>query len=365
MPTRRRALQQIGLATGAAALAPWSYCQARPQSSQGKLGVALVGLGYYSTDLLAPALQQTEHCYLAGIVTGTPSKVPAWQRRYGIPDENVYDYDNFDRIADNPAIDVVYVVLPNSMHAEYTIRAARAGKHVWCEKPMALDTAECQAMIDACAQHRVSLALGYRMQHEPNTQQLMAFATGKPYGLTQLVTAAAGFKGNFQGDPRPWRTRRAMGGGAMYDMGVYSLQAARYTIGEEPLWVNAQHQVLRPEIFDEVDETTLFQLTFPRGAVAQCTTSFGINVNYLHVTYADGWARLDPFSSYRDVGGEASEGRLLTPWTGNQQARQMDDDALALKQGRATRVPGEEGLRDIRVLEAVYQSAREGRPVKV
>ncbi len=132
-----------------------------------KLGVALVGLGYYSTDLLAPALQLTEKCYLAGIVTGTPSKAEQWKKRYNIPDKNIYSYDTFDTIANNPDIDVIYVVLPPSMHAEYSIRAAKAGKYVWCEKPMAVTSPECQRMIDACNQNKVKLSIGYRMHHEP------------------------------------------------------------------------------------------------------------------------------------------------------------------------------------------------------
>ena len=118
--------------------------------SNKKLGVALVGLGTYAAGQLAPALQQTVHCYLAGIVTGTPSKAAAWKEKYNIPDKNIYSYDNFDTIKDNPDIDIVYVVLPNSMHAAYTIRAAQAGKHVICEKPMALTVADCDAMIAAC-----------------------------------------------------------------------------------------------------------------------------------------------------------------------------------------------------------------------
>jgi glucose-fructose oxidoreductase len=101
------------------------------------LGVALVGLGYYSTDLLAPALQETMHCHLAGIVTGSPEKIPVWQQKYGIADANVYNYDNMDRIANNDAIDIIYIVPPTGLHTEYSIKAANIGKHVWCEKPMA------------------------------------------------------------------------------------------------------------------------------------------------------------------------------------------------------------------------------------
>ena len=132
--------------------------------TKGKLGIALVGLGYYSTDLLAPGLQKTENCYLAGIVTGTPEKEKIWSDKYGIPRKNIYNYGNFDDIAGNRDIDVVYVVLPNNMHREFTIRAARAGKHVICEKPMALNADECHEMISACKEAGVTLSIGYRLR---------------------------------------------------------------------------------------------------------------------------------------------------------------------------------------------------------
>lgn len=143
MEKKRRAfLKQAGLIAASTAFAPNSLWSAtRPQKE--KLGIALVGFGYYSTDLLAPALQLTQNCELRGIVTGSPEKISVWQEKYGITDKNVYNYDNFDDIANNSDIDVVYVVLPTSMHAEYTIRAAKAGKHVWCEKPMAPSVADC------------------------------------------------------------------------------------------------------------------------------------------------------------------------------------------------------------------------------
>ena len=201
-----------------------------------KLGVALVGLGYYSTDLLAPALQLTEHCSLTGIVTGSPDKAKRWQQQYNIPEKNIYDYKSFDAIANNPAIDVIYIVLPPSMHAEYVIKAANAGKHVWCEKPMAVTAAECKSMIDACNKNKVKLSIGYRMQHEPNTQRIIQFRKDKTYGDIVKVSAAAGY---FDSRTDHWKQKKAMGGGSMYDMGVYPLNATRYVTGEEPIAVTA------------------------------------------------------------------------------------------------------------------------------
>src|SRR5687767_8448331 len=157
--TRRDVIKTLALTSGSILLSPKILRSANLYDKE-RLGIALVGLGYYSTDLLAPALQQTKHCYLAGIVTGTPAKAKAWKKQYGIADKNIYNYSNFDSIANNPDIDVVYVVLPPSMHYEYVIRTAKAGKHVWCEKPMALTEKECREMIEACNKNKKTLAIG-------------------------------------------------------------------------------------------------------------------------------------------------------------------------------------------------------------
>lgn len=328
-----------------------------------KLGVALVGLGYYSTDLLAPALQLTEHCYLAGIVTGSPEKAKAWQQKYNIPEKNYYDYSRFDEIANNPAIDVVYVVLPPSMHKEYAIRAANAGKHVWCEKPMALTTDECQAMIDACNKNKVRLSIGYRLHHEPNTQRITAMATSKPYGNIKKLSAVAGYV-----DDRTdhWKQKKAMGGGCMYDMGVYPLNCARYVTGEEPVAVTAKQSTTRPEIYKEVDETMSFTLEFPGGAIAQCESSFGKGMNALRVDCEKGWYTLEPFSDYNGQKGITSDGKKFSAVIPNQQARQMDDDALAIKNNsKIFLAPGEEGLKDIKVVQAIYESVHKGERIAI
>lgn len=309
------------------------------QPAKEKLGIALVGLGYYSTDVLAPAFQYTKKCYLAGIVTGTPAKAEQWKKKYNLPEKNIYNYENFDKIADNPEIDVVYVVLPPSMHREFVIRAAKAGKHVFCEKPMAPTVADCEAMIKACQDNKVKLAIGYRCQHDPNTQAYMKLGREKILGKVQMISCAAGY---FDGRKSHWKQQKAMGGGAMYDMGVYALQGARLVTGEEPIAVTAQHFTTRPEIYKEVDETTLFQLHFPSGAVASCQTSFGINMNYLQVNCEKGWIKLEPFSAYSGNKGSSSQGVINFPIE-NQQAKQMDEDAEAIMQGKPLLVRARKG----------------------
>lgn len=365
MFNRRKFIRQAAIGTAAIAVGATAFPNIILKKKKAQVGVALMGLGYYSTDLLAPALQLTKHCKLTGIVTGTPEKAARWQRQHGIPEKNIYDYENFDRIADNPDIDVVYVVLPPFLHKEFTIRAANAGKHVWCEKPMAMTEAECQAMIDACRKNKVQLTIGYRMQHEPNTQEIIRYGREKTFGAVRFVTASAGFRGGWRHWSDHWKMEREKGGGAMYDMGVYSLNAARYTIGEEPIAVLAQEKTSRPELFQKADETTLFQLEFPGGALANCMTTFGLNINSLEVTAENGWYRLQPFQAYSGVRGMNSRGQELNHFIENEQAKQMDDDALAILNNTAPLVPGEEGLLDIRVVEAIQKSAREGRRVVI
>ena len=321
---------------------------------QKKLGVALVGLGYYSTQLLAPALEHTKYCKLAGIVTGSPWKIPVWQERYGIKDKNVYNYETMHELADNPEIDVVYIVLPPSMHSEYSIIGANAGKHVWCEKPMAMTVAECQAAIDACNKNNVKLSIGYRMQHEPNTQRIIEFGRDKTYGNVKTLTAEAGY---YESRTNHWKQKKEMGGGAMYDMGVYPLNAARYVTGEEPILVIARHENARTNVYKDTDETTFFSLKFPSGAIANCETSFAHNMNRLDVTCDKGSYGLSPFQSYKGIKGRTSDGLVLHETIPNQQAKQMDDDALAILNDTPVLVPGEEGLNDIRVVEAIFESA--------
>ena len=361
MTSRRKFISHALSGMAAMAVSPYAFGNLRQQQKQ-RLGVALVGLGYYSTDLLAPALQLTQHCYLAGIVTGTPSKAEKWKQQYNIPDKNIYNYQSFNSIANNPDIDVIYIVLPPSMHAEYAVRAAGIGKHVWCEKPMAVTEAECKRMIDACNKNKVKLSIGYRVQHEPNTKQIIQFRKDLPYGKVLKVEAAAGYF-----DPRTdhWKQKKSMGGGSMYDMGVYPLNAARYSTGLEPVAVTAHKSTTRPEIYKEVDETMAFELEFPGGITAKCETSFGKGMNDLLVTCEKGWYKLSPFQAYNGVRGTTSDGKNLNATIPNQQARQMDDDALAIINKTPVMVPGEEGLKDIRVVEAIYRSVAENRKVKI
>lgn len=358
---RRKFLTSLSLAAPATLFTGHALLGATSPKKE-KLGVALVGLGYYSTDLLAPALQLTEKCYLAGIVTGTPAKAATWKAKYRIPDKNIYNYENFDRIADNPDIDIVYVVLPPSMHREFVVRAANAGKHVFCEKPMAPTVEDCEAMISACQKNKVKLAIGYRCQHDPNIQAYIKVSREGKFGKVKMINSAAGY---FDARTDHWKQKKALGGGAMGDMGVYALQGARLAAGEEPVSVLAQASTTRPEIYKEVEETMMFLLEFPGGARASCQTSFGINMNYLQVNYEKGWLKMEPQSGYNGNTGSMSDGTVINFPIKSQQARQLDEDCLAILSNTSLMAPGEEGLRDIRVVEAIYKSVASGKSVRI
>lgn len=331
--------------------------------SQKRLGVAVVGLGSYGGGIISPALQLTQHCYLAGIVTGSPEKIPVWQEKYKIPDGNVYNYETMHQMADNPDIDVVYITLPTGLHKQYSVIGAEAGKHVWCEKPMAMNAAECEEIIAACKKNKVKLSIGYRMQHEPNTQRIIQMAKTKPYGQIEKITSGAGYRST--ADSYHWRADPKLGGGAMYDMGVYPLNAVRYTAGEEPISVTAREEPAVNPLYKDVDETMHFALEFPSGCVAECTTSYAKSMNFLHAQCEKGWYELRPFQSYHGVQGKTSDGTLLNAPIDNQQAKQMDDDALAILNDSPLLVPGEEGLKDIRIVEAIFKAAKENKSIRL
>jgi predicted dehydrogenase len=326
------------------------------------LGIALVGLGGYSKHQLAPALQQTKFCKLTGIVTGTPAKAAEWKGKYNIADKNVYDYKTYDQLIDNKDIDIVYVVLPNAMHAEYTIRALQAGKHVICEKPMAVSVAECQQMIDAAKKAKRQLAIGYRLHSTPHHQQVMQWAKEKPFGNIKIVETSDGFR---IGDPNQWRLKKALaGGGSMMDIGIYALNASRYVTGEEPVSVWAQEFKTDPVKFKEVDETILWQLKFPSGAVANSTSTYAASVERLYATCEKGWYEMGPCYGYGPIKGRTHKGEMDLPQVVHQ-AAQMDDFAQCILNNTPTKVPGEEGLKDVRVIEAIYKSIETGKVVQI
>lgn len=363
---RRRVLIGLGgLSAGAAAL---GLAQLRGGRRGRKVGYAIVGLGHYATRIIMPEFANCRFSRVAALVSGSPDKLERYGRDYGVPERSCYGYAEFDRLRDDPAVDVVYVILPNSMHAEYTIRAARAGKHVLCEKPMAVSSAECEAMIAACRAAGVRLMIGYRSHFEAHNRHAMRLARGGAAGRPAFVQSEHGFP---IGDPSQWRLKRALsGGGSLMDIGIYSVQALRYMAGEEPVSVSAEESTDRSDPrFAEVEDRLAWSFVFPSGLVGQGFSSYSSGHNHIRLTGDRGWIDMEPATGYSGHRMRMSEGsgeKAVTPLPGpgaNQFAGQLDHFSECVLTGREPIVPGEEGLRDLRIMEAIYRSAREGRRI--
>lgn len=327
-----------------------------------KLNIALCGLGRYAT-YLAEGIEIAQFCRLAGIVTGTPAKAQAWQKKYNIPDANIYDYEDFDNVVNNKSIDLVYVVLPNSMHKEFVIRAARAGKHVIVEKPMAITAQDCKEMIAACDAAGVQLAMGYRLHYEPYNMEIKRLGQEKVFGQVRLIEVSLGYKTE---NPNEWRLKKAMaGGGPLMNLGIYCVQCSRYVLGKEPIAVTAQFgPVTQPDLFSEVEESITWQLVFPDGAVATSTTSNNCNVDRFYASADNGFFELGPAISYGPFKGRTSNGPLNFP-TINQQQVQCDEIARLLLENKKLpeHISGKEGMQDMKIIEAIYKAAETGKKV--
>jgi glucose-fructose oxidoreductase len=360
--TRRRFIGQLSIT--AAALALSRKLSAEENAPVKKLGVALVGLGNYATRQLAPALKHTKLCRLAGAVTGTREKGEKLAREYGFSEKNVFGYDTMAQLADNPEIDIVYVVTPNSIHAENVIAAARAGKHVICEKPFTTTVADAERALAACRDARVKLSIGYRLHFEPHHQELMRMARDPVFG---------GFKkgtGNFSFvmGRKVWRAEKSLaGGGPIMDLGVYVIQGACMAAGGmAPIAITAKEgPKTRPDMFTDVEETMNFQMEFANGLIFDGGASYQQNFNEIRAEGAKGFIQLRPAFSYGGIVGETHAGPLKFSLPVPQQSLQMDDFAQCVMQDKESRVSGEMGLRDMKIIEAIYQSASSGKRVEL
>jgi glucose-fructose oxidoreductase len=365
LTTRRQTLLGMGGACSLGLLGSSAEALAAQENGR-KLGYAIVGLGTYA-DVILPRFAECRHSRVTALVSGSPEKARRYAAQFGVPDSGLYSYDTFDTIRDNPDVDIVYVILPNGMHHEYTLRAAAAGKHVMCEKPMANTAAQAEEMIAACRAAGRKLMIGYRSHFEANNREAMRLARSGELGTLRIVTAEHGFN---IGDPTQWRLNRARaGGGSLMDIGIYSLQAARYLTGEEPIAVSAVESTDRSDVrFREVEDTINFQLVFPSGVVADCVSTYGSHHNRYRVVGTQGWLDAEPATAY-----EGNRLRLRREWRTadhpapelalNQFSGQLDHLSQCVMTDSDPIVPGEEGLRDMRIIEAIYRSAREGRTV--
>jgi len=339
-----------------------------PEPPGKKLGWAIVGLGSLSINQILPAFAKCEKSKAVAFVSGHPDKAHKLALRYGVSGRNIYNYQNYDSIKDNPDVDVIYIVLPNGMHAEYTVRGLQTGKHVLCEKPMANTPGECQQMIDAGRKANSKLMVAYRCRYEPYNREAIRIARAQELGPTQMILADAGFA---IGDPTQWRLNKQLaGGGSLMDIGIYALNASRYLTGEEPAEVNAMiRSTASDPRFKEVEEHVTFQLRFPSGILANCSSSYGyFHQSHYRVLGTEARLEMDPATWYSGLRmwierGSTIEQRDLPEI--DHFAAEMDHMSDCVVRDREPLTPGEEGLRDLTIIRAIYEAAESGKTVKL
>jgi predicted dehydrogenase len=368
----RRTLIELSVAGAAALTAAEAKALDRPSLPKDqKIGFAVVGLGKLAQGQIIPGLRKAKSAKLVALVSGHPDKAKRIAAAEGLPDDAIYNYDDYDRIAKDPRIQVVYIVLPNGMHAEYTIRALKAGKHVLCEKPMATSVADCESMIAAAKKADRKLMIAYRCHYEPKNLEAMRRVRSGAIGKPRLVVTDMGRQADPNDPSDAWRLdKKLAGSGGLGDMGIYGINAARYILNEEPIEVRAWANTDRSDPrFRTVDDMICWQFKFPSGAICNGSTSFNYNATMSYEVWGEkARVQADPGCFYggnhlRMVdGGKFLE--IEIPEI-DQFAREMDWMADVVR-GKAPLVsPGEEGLQDMRLITAILESAaRDGATIK-
>jgi predicted dehydrogenase len=348
---------------GALGLAARAVPMLTAQPAQRQTGYAVIGLGRIAAIFMA-GVQNASNSKITALVSGHRDKALRIASQYGVPESSIYNYENFDSIVSNKSVDAVYVALPNSMHAEYTMRAAKAGKHVFCEKPMATSVADCKAMIAACKSAGVKLMIGYRCHFEPTNLKAVNLIRSGAIGQVQTIEAGFGF----DIAPGEWRLVKKMsGGGPLVDVGIYALNATRYLTGEEPESFTAVRSVIDHDgRFNEVEENLSWTTKFPSGIVAACSTTYGGQLrSFFRVHGSKGLIDCSPSFDYDHL-------HLRAMYFGNgfhrvdepnparqpyQFTAEAEHFSHCVQNNLEPKTTGEEGLRDMRYIAEIYKAA--------
>jgi predicted dehydrogenase len=356
MTLTRREFAKLSALGLAARFAPSLFAQ----PAERQTGYAIIGLGRIAAIFMS-GVRASTNSKVTALVSGHRDKALRIAADYGVPESSIYSYEDFDKIVANKAVDAVYVALPNSMHAEYAIRAAKAGKHVICEKPMAISVAECERMIAACKSAGVKLMIAYRCHYETTNLKAVSLIRSGAIGQLQAIETAFGFNER----AGEWRLdKKLSGGGPLVDVGIYSLNAARYLTGEEPVSFAAfTSNIDHDGRFTSVEENLSWTMKFPSGIVASCATTYGGQmVGFFKVHGADGWIDANPAFNYDGLHLRAEySGTVIdepnparNPYQFTTQAEHFSN---CIQNNLEPKTPGEEGLRDMRYIAEIYRAA--------
>jgi len=381
LTTRRSFLKTTALALPA--LAGLNATVRAQSAREGKLGVALCGLGGFSRQSIGPELPLAKNVWFAGAVTGNPAKGLEWAKQYGFPEKNIFAYADMARLADAPDIQIVHVVTPNSLHAPHTIAAARAGKHVMVEKPMATSSAQCEAMIAAAQAARVQLGVSYRLHWEPHhTKAAELLAAGTAGNLANgNYEFSWGYAGALADSERRKSIKQWLldpklaGGGALFDTGVYPIRAACMLTGKTPVAVRGMPSTRHRDLFPAgVEETMSFELVFASGFHALCRASYSGNFHQCTTYGPKGIVEILPGLPTGSIFGQSANGipnpkrlfanrKEIAADDTLQLAMLLDEFASAIIAKRPFMADGAMGLGDVRIIEAVYASVAQGGKV--
>lgn len=333
------------------------------KTSRKRLRYAVVAMGHITQIAVLPAFAHAQNSQLAALITGDPKKEKKLSKKYGVP---AFHYDDLEQALREEEIDAAYIAMPNTQHREYTERCARAGVHVLCEKPMAASEADCRAMITACEKAGVHLMIAYRLHFDPATLGAIELAQSGKLGELRYFSSVFGM----QAASPNIRLNKKDGGGALLDLGVYCVNAARYLFRSEPTEVVAFAASNRDPRFQETDEMHSAILRFPGDRLAMFTCSFGAADNaVIELVGAKGTLRLDPGYSYHDpiawklvVKGQAKKKKFPK---GDQFAPELIHFSDCIRKDRKPEPDGYEGLADVRIMTAIFQAADRGRAVKI
>jgi predicted dehydrogenase len=365
MRVSRREFSKLGAMGLAAQMLPSVGVAA--QGGERKVGYAVIGLGVIADHFMRGVLQSS-NSQITGLVSGHRDKAERIAAQYGVPKSSIYSYEDMDKFRDNKAIDAVYVALPNSMHAEYTIRSAKAGKHVLCEKPMSTMVSEAEAMIAACKDAHVQLMIAYRLHYEPLHLKAVKLIKDGALGRVQTINGAFGFNAN----PTAWRLNKTLaGGGSLFDVGIYALNASRYLTGEEPVGFTAVTSTVDQDgRFATVEENVSWTTKFPSGIVATGSCTYGAQMpGYFKVFASKGWLEMGPAYNYDGLklranfssGGKGSPNVEIddasTEKDPTQFTREADHFSDCVLRNQRPKSSGEEGLRDMKYIFDIYRAA--------
>jgi predicted dehydrogenase len=332
------------------------------------VGYAVVGLGSISEISVLPAFGNCTKSRLVALVSHDHKRADQLGAKFGVA--NCYSYANYDQCLTNPEVEAVFIASVNSQHAEQTIRAAAAGKHVLCEKPMATSVEDCRSMVEACKANRVLLMIAYRKYFEPGSVALKQLASSGRLGrlkhmfstYTEVVDP---------GKAQAWQLNpRLAGGGSLMDLGIYCVNTMRWVAGSTPLEASAHAWTEDPKRFSEVEDNIAFRLTHPDGLVCHGSSSFSaVAASFIQVHGEKGWAALNPAYAFEEE--RRLFGKIQGQWFEqtfkviDEFALELDGFADCIRRSHDPEPDGTEGLLDIATIQAIYRSARENRIVPI